>query len=135
MTDQREYERAYQQVEGIIDVWLEYDETGDASLFEANDVFTPDVMHNPAGEPPVVGKEQVLEYLEELDPTALEWTIAVDNVSVGRDLVIARTTYRGTKRTEAGDEHAISRGTSIDAFRWQTEGTLKQILSAPNPDG
>lgn len=65
MAGPREYDTTVRHVEALIDIWLEDDETGDATVFEEHDVCADDVIHNPGGEPPVVGTTSALAYLED----------------------------------------------------------------------
>lgn len=123
------------QVEDILDVWLEYDVTGDSSVFAEADVFADDVVHNPPDNPPVRGKTAVLDYLDSFDPTVFEWEFSIADMQVGRDLVIVQLSYQGRARPDADPDAGELDGTSIDAFRRQEDGSLKQILSSPNPDG
>lgn len=123
-----------QQANEIIDIWLEYDATGDVSVFTQADVFAEDIVHNPSGDPPIEGKDAVIEYLDSLDPTVMEWELTLDEITIGRELVVAQMTFRGTeKAAEDGDPEQVV-GTSVDAFRRQDDGSLTQILSSPNPD-
>lgn len=128
-------EHIVSQVEAIIDVWLEYDATGDPSVFTDADVFADDIMHNPPDTPVVRGKAAVLDYLETFDPTVFEWEFTIADIEIGRDIVIAELSYRGRPRPDTDPDAEELGGTSIDAFRRQDDGTLKQIISSPSPAG
>lgn len=130
-----EHGQMRKQVEAIIDIWLEYDATGDPSVFTDADIFAEDIMHNPPDNPTVRGRDAVLDYLESFDPTVFEWEFEITNIEVGRDIVIAQLSYQGRARPDADPNAEELSGTSIDAFRRMEDGSLKQIISSPNPSG
>lgn len=123
------------QVEAVLDVWLEYDVDGDPSVFTEAEVFADDIMHNPPDNPPVHGKADVLGYLESFDPTVFEWEFTIVDMEVGRDMVIVQLSYRGRPRPDTAPDADEVSGTSIEAFRRQEDGSLKQFITSPNPDG
>lgn len=123
------------EVEAILDIWLEYDVTGDPSVFTDADVFAEDIVHNPPDHPPVRGKADVLDYFESFDPTVFGWEFTIADIEVGRDLVVVQLSYRGRPRPDADPDSDDVSGTSIDIFRREEDGSLKQIMSSPNPDG
>lgn len=131
MPDPADRARVAQQVEDIMDTWVEYDETVDPSVLE--DVFADDIVEIPCGEPPIIGKDSVLAHLSTLDPTPFEWNHAVEDLHVGRDLVVARVESTGTRRdperTDLPEELVIG---GLDVFRREDDGTLKQFISAPS---
>lgn len=135
MNTSDEYGEIETEVEAILDVWLEYDVKGNPSVFTDADVFAEDIVHNPPDHPPVRGKAAVLDYFDSLDPTVFGWEFTIVDIEVGRDLVIAQLSYRGRPRPDADPDAEEVDGTSIDVFRRQKDGSLKQIMSSPNPDG
>lgn len=131
MPDHEDRANVAQQVEGILDTWVEYDETVDPSVLEG--VFADDIVEIPCGEPPIVGKDSVLEYLSTLDPTPFEWNHDVQDLHVGRDLVVARVKSTGTRRDpERADLPKKIVIGGLDVFRRKDDGTLKQFISAPS---
>lgn len=130
MPPSEEREEVAQQVEEIMHTWVEFDETVDPSVFD--DVFAEDIVEITDGEPPIIGKESVKEFLTTLDPTPLEWEHDVQDLHVGRDLVVARVESTGTRRDPERDdipEELVIGG--LDIFR-REEGGLKQIYSVPS---
>lgn len=135
MNTSDEYGKIETEVEVILDVWLEYDVTGDPSVFTDADVFADDIIHNPPDNPPVHGKAAVLDYLDSFDPTASDWEFTIVDIEIGRDLVIVELSYRGRPRPDVAPDAEEVDGTSIEAFRRQDDGSLKQLISSPSPDG
>lgn len=135
MDTREEHEDIIAQVEAIIEVWLEYDATGDPSVFTDADVFAEDIMHNPPDNPTIRGLDEVLDYLESFDPTVFDWEFTIADIEVGRDLVVVELSYRGRPRAEADPDGDEVDGTSIDVFRRHDDGTLKQLISSPSPAG
>jgi ketosteroid isomerase-like protein len=131
MNTPEEYEQIETSVETILNVWLEYDLTGDPSVFREADVFADDIIHNPPDNPPVHGREAVLEYLDSFDPTSSDWEFSIVDIEVGRDLVTVELSYRGRPRPDAEDVE----GTSIEVFRREEDASLKHLISSPSPDG
>lgn len=123
------------QVEDVIDVWLEYDATGDVSVFTEAGIFADDIVHNSPDNPPLHGKAAVLDHFDSFDPTAFEWDASIENIEAGQDLVVLELSYRGRPRAEADPDADEVDGTSIDVFRRHDDGALKQIISSPSPDG
>lgn len=130
MVSPEERERVARQVEEIMDTWVAFDETVDPSVFD--DVFADDIVEITDGEPPIIGKESVQEFLATLDPTPMEWEHDVQDLHVGRDLVVARVESTGVRRDPEREdipEEMVIGG--LDVFR-REEGTLKQIYSVPS---
>lgn len=122
------------QIEEVIEIWLEYDATADPSVFDDTDLFAEDIVEKTCGEAPIVGKEAVIEYLDTLDPTEWEWDYTIDEIVAGRDLVVTRFTVRGRENGHDAPDPEEVVISSVDAFRRQDDGTLKQFLSAPSPN-
>lgn len=130
MIPTEEREEVAEQVEEIMDTWVTYDETVDPSVFE--DVFAEDIVEITDGEPPIIGKDSVKEYLATLDPTPMKWEHDVEDFHAGPDLVVARVESTGTRRDPEREdipEKVVIGG--LDVFR-REEGKLKQIYSVPS---
>lgn len=123
-----------EQVEEILAAWEAYDDTGEFSEIADNNVLAEDAVHIHPGKRPIVGKDDFITFFESLDPSEYDWNHTLEDVVVGRDLVIARHTYRGRKEDDQSGETEKVSGTSVDAFRRTNDGSLKQILSIPSPD-
>lgn len=122
-----------EQADEIMEAWQEFDDTGDITVLA--DYLAEDVIHSPPGAPPIVGKDALLEHLDGLDPTEAGWEIQIDDLVVGEDLAVARSTIVGEPSSNAaGDPEKVSLS-SIDVFQRQNDGSWNQIISHPNGNG
>lgn len=117
-----------EQLEGISEVWQEYDRTHDVSVIA--DYLAEDMMLLPPGGSAIEGKGAVLDALGgpgEGNPDNTHW---VENIFVGDDLAVVHEA-KGSIPDDA-DEPIDGGLTALDVYRRDENGEWAQIISMWN---
>lgn len=115
-----------EQIKQLREAWNEYDETGDVSAIPP---LADDVVFMPAGESPIIGKDNCLDWMAPHEPLDNDYAIeqVTEEIYLSGDLAVDRGGMI-IRDPDGDDDGVVKSHKDVDVYRRDENGEWEYLI-------